>query len=257
MQFWQAALMASGLLSCVLLAVQVALRPLYTRVALSLLEHTGKTDTKLCANVIKQQRELLCYAILVALGWGTLPWYTSLSDQSSMWASFSIPSTIGVFYVLQMAMYLHLIIIDLVDRCTPEGPDPMDIFSWIHHILCLVMATTTLLPGYVRPGAMTFLMHDPSSLALKTARVLHLADWKGASKTAFKVFAGLFFMLRLCIFPALCMNSALVHTPGRIPDFARWSLGAMLSFLIAMNCFFMYKIVAVVRREAANKSKES
>eukprot|EP00928_Gymnodinium_smaydae_P020166 TRINITY_DN17797_c0_g2_i1.p1 TRINITY_DN17797_c0_g2~~TRINITY_DN17797_c0_g2_i1.p1 ORF type:complete len:293 (+),score=22.66 TRINITY_DN17797_c0_g2_i1:70-948(+) len=241
-----AALCLAVLLTMALLLLHRALSRLYIRIASCLCPTAD--SCKQVQNIVKQQRELVCYFILVAAGCIVVPRQDFLWHGEACWDCLSIPWDLALYYAFQIGVYAQLMIIDVLDRCDKDGPEAMDAPSWVHHCICLVLAAGTLLPGYVRIGAVTFFLHDPSSLVLKLARVHYLAGLRKRAKLCFMIFAVLFFSLRLVCYPIIFWQHVFYYAPGNVPSGILVPLAFIMSLIILMNCAFMVKIVLVLLR---------
>ncbi|MEQ2253965.1 Ceramide synthase 2, partial [Ilyodon furcidens] len=71
----------------------------------------------------------------------------------------------------------------------------------VHHLATLVLLSFSWCANFIRIGTLVMLVHDASDVFLESAKLFNYAKWEKTSKGLFVVFAIVFMVTRLIIFP--------------------------------------------------------
>ncbi|XP_008336456.2 ceramide synthase 2-like [Cynoglossus semilaevis] len=71
----------------------------------------------------------------------------------------------------------------------------------IHHLATLVLLSFSWCVNYIRVGTLVMLVHDASDVLLESAKLFNYAKREDISHSIFVVFATVFMVTRLVIFP--------------------------------------------------------
>ncbi|NXD85326.1 CERS4 synthase, partial [Halcyon senegalensis] len=124
------------------------------------------------------------------------PWFW---DHTVCWLKFPqqpLPSSSGWFYLLELSFYCSLVATLPFDVKRKDFKEQI-----IHHIATITLILVSYCANLTRFGMIVMLVHDASDYILELAKMLHYLKWQRLCKAVFIVFAGVFIISRLVIFP--------------------------------------------------------
>uniref|UniRef100_A0A3B5AF80 Ceramide synthase 2-like n=1 Tax=Stegastes partitus TaxID=144197 RepID=A0A3B5AF80_9TELE len=146
------------------------------------------------------------------------------------------------YYVLEMGFYLSLLLCVSVDVKRKDFKEQV-----IHHIATLFLIGFSYCANYVRVGTLVMLVHDSSDFLLESAKMFHYAVWTRTCDSLFVVFALVFLVTRLVVFPGRVVHTTLVVSLEFFqPFFGYYFFNALLLVLQALHIFWAYLILRMV-----------
>lgn len=106
------------------------------------------------------------------------------------------------YYIFQFAFYLHQsIVLTLLD-----GKRKDYIELGIHHMVTLGLISISYILRHFRIGLVILVIHDLSDVFLNLAKCFHYVEMKALTDITFGVFAFVFFVTRLVLFPKVAYS---------------------------------------------------
>uniref|UniRef100_A0A8C8M8L9 Ceramide synthase 4a n=1 Tax=Oncorhynchus tshawytscha TaxID=74940 RepID=A0A8C8M8L9_ONCTS len=117
----------------------------------------------------------------------------------------------------------------------------------IHHIATILLIGFSYCANYVRVGTLVILVHDSSDFLLESAKMFNYAGWRKTCDTLFVIFALVFLLTRLVVFPGRIVHSTLVVSLDFFqPFFGYYFFNALLLVLQALHIFWAWLILRMV-----------
>uniref|UniRef100_A0A3P8UAF1 Ceramide synthase 4a n=1 Tax=Amphiprion percula TaxID=161767 RepID=A0A3P8UAF1_AMPPE len=189
------------------------------------------------------------YVVAFTAGLGSLintPWFW---DHRECWRGYPkqpVSEAHYWYYVLEMSFYLSLLLCVSVDVKRKDFKEQV-----IHHIATLFLIGFSYCGNYVRVGTLVMLVHDSSDFLLeqhhKSAKMFHYAVWTRTCDSLFVVFALVFLVTRLVVFPGRVIHTTLVVSLEFFQPFlGYYFFNALLLVLQALHVFWAYLILRMV-----------
>ncbi|XP_037530563.1 ceramide synthase 2 [Nematolebias whitei] len=148
------------------------------------------------------------------------------------------------YYMLEMGFYLSLLLSVSVDVKRKDFKEQV-----VHHIATLFLIAFSYCANYVRVGLLVMLVHDSSDFLLESAKMFHYAVWTRTCDSLFVVFAVVFLITRLVVFPCRIIHTTMVLSLEFYqPFFGYYFFNILLLVLQALHIFWAYLIVRMVRK---------
>ncbi|KAF0042114.1 hypothetical protein F2P81_005646 [Scophthalmus maximus] len=143
------------------------------------------------------------------------------------------------YYILEMGFYLSLLMCVSVDVKRKDFKEQV-----IHHIATIFLIGFSYCSNYVRVGTLVMLVHDSSDFLLE---MFHYAGWTRTCDSLFVVFAVVFLVTRLVVFPGRVIHTTLVVSAEFFqPFFGYYFFNALLLVLQVLHIFWAYLILRMV-----------
>ncbi|KAG7278116.1 hypothetical protein CRUP_019426, partial [Coryphaenoides rupestris] len=114
----------------------------------------------------------------------------------------------------------------------------------IHHLATLTLLAFSWCVNYIRIGTMVMLVHDTSDVLLESAKLFNYAKWERTCNALFVVFAIVFMVTRLIIFPFWLIHCTWVYPVLHFPPFfGYYFFNVMLVVLLFLHIFWAYLIL--------------
>ncbi|NWI94637.1 CERS4 synthase, partial [Pitta sordida] len=186
------------------------------------------------------------------------PWFW---DHTVIWLKYPkqpLPSALGWFYLLELSFYCSLV------ATLPFDVKRKDLkVQIIHHIATITLISVSYCANMIRFGMIVILVHDASDYILELAKMLHYLKWHQVCEIVFFVFAVVFIISRLVIFPL----SVYYYFVTKLPLFPiSCLLNAFLVILQLLHIFWSYLILQMIfnvilrgakRQDARSDTEES
>jgi len=165
------------------------------------------------------------------------------------WPYQRIEDNIKLLYQLQLACYLHqLSWIEL-----PLRSDSKEMM--LHHLATITLTGLSYLTSFTRIGATIFFTHDIADIFLESAKCFnYIARTEGRKHMSiycdilFGIFAVLFFVTRMILYPRYMVWSLLKEAPellgGIWPGW--YAFAGLLILLLLLHVFWFYLIVRMI-----------
>ncbi|KAJ0001901.1 hypothetical protein NQD34_001697 [Periophthalmus magnuspinnatus] len=186
---------------------------------------------------------------LLAFGGGILAVYDKewFYDTKEVWTGFPKQSMLDSqywYYILEMSFYCSLLLSVAFDIKRKDFREQI-----IHHCATLVLLSFSWCVNYIRVGTLVMLVHDASDVLLESAKLFNYAKWETTCKSLFVLFAIVFMLTRLVIFPFWLIHCTWVYPPHYYPPFfGYYFFNVMLLILQALHLFWAYLILRMVHK---------
>uniref|UniRef100_A0A4W5Q1U1 Ceramide synthase 4a n=1 Tax=Hucho hucho TaxID=62062 RepID=A0A4W5Q1U1_9TELE len=146
------------------------------------------------------------------------------------------------YYITELGFYWSLLLCVTVDVKRKDFKEQI-----IHHIATILLIGFSYCANYVRVGTLVILVHDSSDFLLESAKMFNYAGWRKTCDTLFVIFALVFLLTRLVVFPGRIVHSTLVVSLDFFqPFFGYYFFNALLLVLQALHIFWAWLILRMV-----------
>ncbi|CAI5671972.1 ceramide synthase 2 isoform X1 [Oreochromis niloticus] len=170
-----------------------------------------------------------------------------LYDTREVWTGFPKQTMLESqywYYVLEMSFYGCLLFSVAFDVKRKDFKEQI-----IHHLATLVLLSFSWCANYIRVGTLVMLIHDASDVLLESAKLFNYAKWEKTCKTLFVLFAIVFMVTRLIIFPFWLIHCTWVYPVLYYPAFfGYYFFNTMLVVLLCLHIFWAYLILRMIRK---------
>ncbi|KAE8618346.1 hypothetical protein XENTR_v10009358 [Xenopus tropicalis] len=119
----------------------------------------------------------------------------------------------------------------------------------VHHLATIFLLNFSWSVKYIRVGTLTLLVHDLSDILLEAAKMCSYADWKRSCNVLFIIFAVVFIISRLIIFPFWIIYATTVYPLYYCPRFFLYYFFNMLMFVLQfLHIYWTYLIFRMVKK---------
>jgi ceramide synthetase len=130
----------------------------------------------------------------------------------------------------------------------------------IHHWTTVVLIYISYFYGWNRIGCCVMLLLDPADAILHTAKMCkYMSDsiqkgkpfkglWQNGADVCFALFALVFFVTRLVIYPYVCWSAHIEATKYFAKGAAEWTCVALLEILLVLQCYWFYLLCRAIHR---------
>ncbi|KAF7656716.1 hypothetical protein LDENG_00037220, partial [Lucifuga dentata] len=168
-------------------------------------------------------------------------------DTREVWTGFPKQSMLESqywYYVLEMSFYGSLLFSVAFDVKRKDFKEQI-----IHHLATLVLLSFSWCVNYIRIGTLVMLVHDASDVLLESAKLFNYAKWEKTCQTLFVMFAIVFLVTRLIIFPFWLIHCTWVYPVHHYPPFfGYYFFNVMLLILLFLHVFWAYLILCMIRK---------
>ncbi|KAL6469474.1 hypothetical protein MHYP_G00229980 [Metynnis hypsauchen] len=146
------------------------------------------------------------------------------------------------YYVLELSFYWSLVFCVSVDVKRKDFKEQI-----VHHIATIFLISFSYCGNYIRVGTLVMLVHDSSDFLLESAKMFNYAGWRKTCDGLFVLFAVVFLVTRLVIFPCRVVYSTTVESLDFFDPFpGYYFFNALLLVLQALHVFWAYLILRMV-----------
>ncbi|XP_023669982.2 ceramide synthase 2 [Paramormyrops kingsleyae] len=172
------------------------------------------------------------------------PWFY---DTREVWAGFPkqtmLPSQYW-YYIIELSFYLSLLFRITFDVKRKDFKEQV-----IHHVATLTLLSFSWCANYIRIGTMVMITHDVSDVLLESAKLFNYAKWERTCNSIFVLFAVIFIVTRLVIFPFWLIHCTWVYPVELYPAFfGYYFFNVMLVVLLLLHIFWAYLILRMVKK---------
>ncbi|XP_060924226.1 ceramide synthase 2 [Limanda limanda] len=168
-------------------------------------------------------------------------------DTREVWTGFPKQSMLESqywYYILEMSFYASLLFSITFDVKRKDFKEQI-----IHHLATLVLLSFSWCVNYIRIGTLVMLVHDASDVLLESAKLFNYAKWEKTCQSLFVVFAIVFMVTRLIIFPFWLIHCTWVYPLHHYPAFfGYYFFNVLLVVLLCLHIFWAYLILRMVRK---------
>jgi sphingoid base N-palmitoyltransferase len=143
--------------------------------------------------------------------------------------------------MISMAFYWSLTFSQFVDN---KRKDFWQMF--IHHVLTLVLISTSWMCNLHRVGSLVLLVHDCADILLEAAKFLKYANLQKACDIVFGVFTITWIVTRLVLYPRIIYSTS-VEAPTILPMYPVYYIfNSLLIALLVLHLIWTYMILQIV-----------
>uniref|UniRef100_A0A3B4XBB9 Ceramide synthase 3a n=1 Tax=Seriola lalandi dorsalis TaxID=1841481 RepID=A0A3B4XBB9_SERLL len=168
-------------------------------------------------------------------------------DTREVWTDFPKQSMLESqywYYILEMSFYGSLLFSITFDVKRKDFKEQI-----VHHLATLVLLSFSWCVNYIRIGTLVMLIHDASDVLLESAKLFNYAKWEKTCQTLFVLFAIVFMVTRLVIFPFWLIHCTWVYPVQHYPAFfGYYFFNVMLVVLLCLHIFWAYLILRMIRK---------
>lgn len=135
------------------------------------------------------------------------PWFW---DTQNCWSGFPfqpIWKTTYYYYMFEGGFYISLLFSLGKDNKRKDFVEQI-----IHHLATIFLITFSYACNFVRVGTLVMMVHDISDIFLEAAKCAHYAQFRRVADNLFTIFAVVFIVSRLIVFPKLVLYTTLVKS---------------------------------------------
>ncbi|XP_073348210.1 ceramide synthase 2-like [Pagrus major] len=181
------------------------------------------------------------------------PWFW---DRSECWRKYPVQPMERAhywYYMLELGFYGSLLLRISVDVKRKDFKEQV-----IHHLATIFLLSFSYCANYIRIGTLVMLLHDSSDILLESAKMFNYgAGWRRTCDTLFVVFAVVFLVTRLVIFPSKIIHTTLVLSMEVFEPFAGYYFfNVLLMVLQALHIFWAGLILRMVYKFLKGKMEK-
>uniref|UniRef100_A0A8C2I9N9 Ceramide synthase 4b n=1 Tax=Cyprinus carpio TaxID=7962 RepID=A0A8C2I9N9_CYPCA len=170
------------------------------------------------------------------------PWFW---DQRECWRGFPQQPVQDVhywYYMLELGFYWSLLLCVSVDVKRKDFKEQI-----VHHFATIFLLGFSYCSNYIRIGTLVMLVHDSSDFLLESAKMFNYAGWKKTCDSLFVIFAAVFLVTRLLLFPSKIIYTSLVLSMEMFEPFVGYYFfNALLLVLQALHIYWAYLILRMI-----------
>ncbi|TMS10423.1 Ceramide synthase 2 [Larimichthys crocea] len=179
------------------------------------------------------------------------PW---LYDLKEMWEGFPVLTVLPSqywYYMIELGFYSSLLFSVASDVKRKDFKEQI-----VHHVATILLISFSWCVNYIRAGTLIMLVHDSSDYFLESAKMFNYAGWRNACNYIFIMFAAIFIVTRLIIFPFRIIYCTWVY-PVTIyePFFGYYFFNGLLMVLQCLHIFWAVLIIRIAVRFLTNNEK--
>ncbi|XP_061520158.1 ceramide synthase 2a [Phycodurus eques] len=170
------------------------------------------------------------------------PWFYNMTRMWDNFPKMPLLASQYWYYMIELGFYVSLLVSVASDVKRKDFKEQI-----VHHIATIVLIGFSWLVNYIRGGTLIMLAHDASDYLMESAKMFNYAGWKRTCNFIFVVFAVVFIITRLVIFPFCIIHATLVYPLTLYePFFGFYFFNGLLLLLLALHVFWAALIVRMV-----------
>ncbi|KAG7457851.1 hypothetical protein MATL_G00231640 [Megalops atlanticus] len=168
------------------------------------------------------------------------PW---LYDLKEMWSGFPVLTLLPSqywYYMIELGFYISLLFSVASDVKRKDFKEQI-----VHHLATIMLISFSWCVNYIRAGTLIMLVHDAADYLLESAKMFNYAGWRKTCNYIFIVFAAVFIVTRLVIFPFWIMHCTWVYPVTIYPPFFGYYF--FNGLLMVLQCLHIFWAVLILR----------
>ncbi|XP_063148310.1 ceramide synthase 6 [Candoia aspera] len=146
---------------------------------------------------------------------------------------------IHYYYILELSFYWSLMFSQFIDIRRKDFN-----IMFTHHIVAVMLLTISYVVNFTRVGSLTLGFHDISDVVLEAAKMANYCKFQKLCDFLFLIFAIIFIITRLGIYPLWILNTVLFELPEIVGGFPALSIFVILLLILqVLHCFWSYLII--------------
>lgn len=180
------------------------------------------------------------------------PWFWDSREYWNKYPFHELSLEVYIHYMAEFGFYGSLIFSQFFDVKRKDF-----VVMCIHHHVTVLLLTIAYVANMTRAGAIILLLHDAADIFLELAKMANYAKWQKLCNTFFLLFAVVFIVTRLIIYPIKSVRSVFYESWEIIGPFRIWGfINLLLVTLQIMHIYWSYLIIRMVFK-AFHKGKVS
>ncbi|XP_054619542.1 ceramide synthase 2-like isoform X1 [Dunckerocampus dactyliophorus] len=170
------------------------------------------------------------------------PWFYNMKRMWDNFPKMPVLQSQYWYYMTELGFYVSLLVSVASDVKRKDFKEQI-----VHHVATTVLIGFSWLVNYIRGGTLIMLVHDAADYLMESAKMFNYAGWKRTCNCIFTVFAVVFIISRLIIFPFCILHATLVYPMTLYkPFFGFYFFNGLLLVLLALHVFWAVLIVRMV-----------
>ncbi|XP_041868029.1 ceramide synthase 2a [Melanotaenia boesemani] len=170
------------------------------------------------------------------------PWFY---DVKQVWEDFPkmplLPSQYW-YYIIELGFYVSLVFSVASDVKRKDFKEQI-----VHHVATIVLISFSWMVNYIRAGTLTLVLHDASDYLMESAKMFNYAGWRRTCNFIFVVFAAVFIITRLVIFPFWIIHTTAIYPLSEYnPFFGFYFFNGLMFVLQFLHIFWAGLILRMV-----------
>jgi len=168
------------------------------------------------------------------------PW---LYEVEEMWKGFPVLTLLPSqywYYMIELSFYASLLFSVASDVKRKDFKEQI-----IHHVATILLISFSWCVNYIRAGTLIMLLHDSSDYLLESAKMFNYAGWRNSCNYIFILFAAVFIITRLIIFPFRILWCTIVFPVTIYPPFFGYYF--LNGLMIVLQCLHIFWAVLIIR----------
>lgn len=167
------------------------------------------------------------------------PWFWDLRECWRQYPFQPMESAHYWYYMLELGFYGSLLLRISVDVKRKDFKEQV-----VHHLATIFLLSFSYCANYIRIGTLVMLLHDSSDILLEPAKMFNYgAGWGRSCDTLFVMFAVIFLVTRLVIFPSKIIHTTLVLSMEVFEPFAGYYFFNILLMVLQGLHIFWAKLI--------------
>ncbi|XP_070295403.1 ceramide synthase 5 [Salvelinus sp. IW2-2015] len=145
------------------------------------------------------------------------------------------------YYVTELGFYWSLMFSQFTDIKRKDFP-----IMFIHHLATVSLISFSYANNMLRVGSLVMCVHDASDFLLEAAKLANYAKYQHLCDFLFVLFAVVFFITRLVLYPLWILNTTLFESWEIIGPYPSWWLfNSLLLVLQVLHVIWSYLIAGI------------
>ncbi|XP_032807537.1 ceramide synthase 6-like isoform X1 [Petromyzon marinus] len=151
-----------------------------------------------------------------------------------------LPSDIQYYYIVELAFYWSLMFSQFTDIKRKDF-----FMMFMHHLITVSLISFSYIVNMVRMGSVILCMHDAADFLLEAAKMANYARYQKLCDLLFILFALVFFVTRLGLFPFWPVRSTMFESWEIVGPYPSWWV--FVGLLVLLQCLHVIWSYLILR----------
>ncbi|XP_068918932.1 ceramide synthase 4-like [Petaurus breviceps papuanus] len=157
------------------------------------------------------------------------------------------------WFLSEIVFYISLLFTLLFDVKRKDFKEQI-----IHHFVAIILIYFSYSTNFLRIGALVLLLHDVSDVLLEVGKMFNYANWKYSCDITFLIFALVFFVSRLILFPTKVLYNTYYLSPSYLHFFfGFYFFNGLLMVLQVLHVFWFSLILRMLIKFFSTRGVQS
>ncbi|XP_063804136.1 ceramide synthase 2 isoform X2 [Pseudophryne corroboree] len=180
------------------------------------------------------------------------PWFYDLGEVYKGFPKQSMLPSQYWYYMIELGFYWSLLFRIAFDVKRKDFKEQV-----IHHVATILLISFSWCANYIRVGTLVLAIHDSSDFLLESAKMFNYAGWKQMCNNIFVVFAVVFIITRIIIFPFWILHCNWFYPRVHYPAFfGYYFFNVLLWILQCLHIFWAYLILGMAHKFLTGKLEQ-